>query len=134
MQLVNTIDIPLENDHFLDRKVQAFGNMLLRETAGIWHRLREALSEISAIQRPCTAPDAINFPGYYGGAYHRVSAAMPIVACSAIIGQDPFQPASTSPRRTIAALTKKGTPQSHGGEDIWLDILRADPALPARMM
>lgn len=134
MQLVNTIDIPFENHHPVDRKVRAVGDMLLREIAGIWHRFREALSMEPAAQRLCAAPDVINLPGYYGGAYQRLSAAMPIVSYAGLVEADPFPQASTSRRKNSASEKLERAPRPSIGDDIWLGILRADPAIPARMM
>jgi hypothetical protein len=59
---------------------------------------------------------------------------MPIVSCFEIIGTDPFPQGSTSRRNTRVAAKAERAPRSTMEDDIWLDILRADAAVPARMM
>ena len=134
MQLINTMDIPFENQIPLDRKVRIVSDVLLRKIAGIWHRIGEAHFAGSVAQRAGAAPDAISLTGYYGQANSRLSASMPIVSCFEIIGTNPFPQASTSKRNNRVAEKAERAPQPSMEDDIWLDILRADSVIPARMM
>ena len=133
MQPVNAMDIPFGTQISVDREVRIVSDALLRKIAGTWHRIREPHFTGSVTQRPSAAPDAISLPGYYGRAYHRLSASMPIVSCFEIIGTAPYPQGSTSRRNTCVAEKAERAARPGMEDDIWLDILRADSAIPARM-
>jgi hypothetical protein len=133
MQLVNTIDFPFEDQLSIGRKIRGFVGAFWQETARIWDRLRNMLPETADLA-PHAARTPIGHSGYYGGAYDRLTASMPIVSCVECNGADPFPQAPTSPRGTAAAKQTDPEPRPDGEEGIWRAVLRAHFESPALMI
>jgi len=127
MQLVATINTPFEDHLSTVRKIHGFVDALRQKTARAWDGLYKSLPETAAFTSvPVRTP--VGIPGYYGGAYDRLSASMPMMSCVECIAANPFPHAPTSRQSTERA------PQPDGEEAPWFAVLRADLIIPAMMM